>query len=57
MRFSVPWHVGFGINSEVFDMETNFEIICSARSQKWLNSRCSDFKNDQMLVIFLDELF
>ena len=28
IRFSVPWHVGFGINSKVFDMETDFETIC-----------------------------
>lgn len=29
IRFSIPWHLGLGINSEVFDMEIDFEIICS----------------------------
>ena len=26
--FSIPWHLGFGINSKVFDMETDFEVVC-----------------------------
>ena len=30
IRLSVIWQLGFEISSEVFDMETGFEIICNS---------------------------